>query len=62
MPEISDRKLERYERAEKVARELRHQLSCGSDWDQITLVSYLLQWMELAGPESFERPKKRKGA
>lgn len=60
MPNISKRKLERYERAERVARELRYQLSHAQNWDAEVLIHYLLEWMQLTGSACFDRPQKHK--
>lgn len=58
MPEISKRKLESYERAEKVCRELRFQVAKPGITrpDLNRSIDLLIKWMDKTGKIKFERP------
>ena len=60
MPEISSRKLKSYQRAEIVARELRHQLANArlfSELDTARLFKAVSNWMKVTGKIVYDRPE-----
>jgi hypothetical protein len=56
--EISKRKLESYKRAEKLAREVRYQLSHAQRQDLGSISDFVIYWMRSTGNIAFKRPKK----
>ena len=53
---ISKRRQKRFERADKVCRELRHAIAHPSEADWQKVHKLLLSWMRVSGKDCYKRP------
>ena len=53
---LSKRKLESYQRAEIVARELRYQIASNANRNEQRLAELVINWMKVTGNIKYERP------